>query len=455
MAPPNRPMPAALSQASSRIPASSWNSWARFLVPLLLSLLGSCKSYPQRTDAAFGDFRRGHFESALKKYSDPETTGTPFLQWSESGMVALAAGDWKQATELLGKATKVVEETERKALVSPESAGEVLLSWTINESFTAYEGEGYERVMLHATLAFAYLAQGLLEDARVELRQMDALLRAEEQLYAKDYKAGGLGHFLSAVGYELAGKPDEAYIDYKRMEATGVGAPLFAPALARLAQELHEQDDLELWKKRYDVDPQAQAGKASVVVIAGVGLGPYKKANTLTIPTGSGLLQWSVPSYETRPQPLPSVTLGVDAGHGAVESVVVEDVSRVVKENLDDRLAWLAAKSTVRAFLKRELSRELEKNNGIGGAIAGALFTLVTEQADLRAWQTLPNTWQAARVFLDPGLHELVLSAGGASAKLGTFELAAGETLFVFARTLDTEIHAYAIGGKSVTKATP
>jgi hypothetical protein len=47
------------------------------------------------------------------------------------------------------------------------------------------------------------------------------------------------------------------------------------------------------------------------------------------------------------------------------------------------------------------------------------------------------------------------LSAGSASAKLGSYELRAGETLFVFARTLDAQLHAYVIGGKAVTKGNP
>jgi len=428
--------------------------WARLGLPCLLLVLTGCRSYPARTEAAFNDYCRGHFDLALKEYSDPETTGAPFLQWSEAGMVALSAGEWKPAMECLTKAAKVVEETERKALVSPEAAGELLLTWTLNETFADYEGEGYERVMLHATLAFAYLAQGLLEDSRVELRQADALLTVEEQLYSKDYKACGLAHFLSAVGYEIDGKPDEAYIDYKRMEATGVGSDLYAPALARLAQVLDNKNDLELWRQRYNVEPQSQSGKASIVVIAGVGLGPFKAAITIPIPTGSGVLQWSVPQYVTRPQPLPAVRLQVDGG-GALESVVVEDVGRVSKENLEDRIAWLAVKSTVRAFLKRELTQQLSENSGDLGWLIGTLFTVATEQADLRAWQTLPNTWQAARAFVDPGIHELDLSAGSASAKLGTYKLEAGETLFVFARTLDEQLHAYVIGGQAATKGNP
>ena len=451
MAPPNCSMPTAAAQ-HRRPKTASWSLSAGLFV---LGMLASCAAYPQRTQAAFSDFRRGHFEQALKEYSKPETTGAPFLQWAESGMVALTAGDWKQATECLGKAAKVVEEHERKALLSPESMGETLTTWTLNETFTAYEGEGYERVMLHASLAFAYLAQGMLEDARVELRLSDQLLRAEQSLYAKEYNSGGLGNFLSAIAYELAGKPDEAYIDYKRMEATGVGPDLFAPALARLAQELDASDDLETWRAKYHVEPQKQAGKSSVVVIAGVGLGPFKKAITIPIPTPTGILQWSVPTYETRPQPVPNVVLDVDNAHGKVETVVVEDVAHVSKENLEDRIAWLAAKSTVRAFLKRELTRRLGDQNGGLGWIVGTLFTVATEQADLRAWQTLPNTWQAARVFLDPGKHELCLWAGPQCAKLGSYELQAGETLFVFARTLDERLQAYAIGGTQVEKGNP
>lgn len=451
MAHPIRTMPTA-DAADSRQKSGPRSRLASLL---LFGLLAGCAAYPQRTDKAFGDFRRGQFDQALKQYEKPETTGAPFLQWAESGMVALAWGDWKQATECLGKAAKVVEESERKALVSPESAGELLLTWTINESFSSYEGEGYERVMLHATLAFAYLAQGQLEDARVELRQADDLLHCEETLYAKEYNAGGLQHFLSAVAYELAGKPDDAYIDYKRMEATGVGPDLFAPALARLAQSLDEADDVERWQQRYHVEPQNQEGKASVVVVAGVGLGPFKKAITIPIPTGTGVLQWSVPTFETRPQPVPVLSLAIDGDRGKAETVVIEDVAHVAKENLEDRIAWLAAKSTVRAFLKRELTRELGEHEGDLGWVLGTLFTFATEQADLRAWQTLPNTWQAARVFLDPGIHELSLSAGPECAKLGSYELQAGETLFVFARTLDTRLYAYALGGKAVHKESP
>ena len=166
-------------------------------------------------------------------------------------------------------------------------------------------------------------------------------------------------------------------------------------------------------------------------------------------------MQWAVPSYVRRPQPIAALKLLEVRSGTRVESCLVEDLAAVAQENLDDRIGWLAAKSAVRAFLKRELTQHLAQNDNELGWLIGTLFTVATEQADLRAWQTLPNTWQAAHVFVEPGIHELDLSAGAANAKLGSYELQAGETLFVFARTLADGLHAYVIGGKAAAKGNP
>ena len=86
-----------------------------------------------------------------------------------------------------------------------------------------------------------------------------------------------------------------------------------------------------------------------------------------------------------------------------------------------------------------------------GGRILGDLFTLLTERADLRAWLTLPDSFQACRLFVPPGIRRFTLEAvGGESIDLGSYELEPGETLLVFARTLGTRLHAHVIGGRPV-----
>jgi hypothetical protein len=417
----------------------------------LLLLVSACASYPERTDTALRDFERGHMSNAIDAFQDVRTTGSEFLSGVEAGTVALAAGEWDVAIEQLGRAHYVVEDAERSALISPESLGDTLLSWTLNESQQTYYGEGFERVQLHVGLALAYLAKGDLEGARVEVRLSNQLLESEEKLYSKEYRAGGLGHLLSAITYELANEPDEAYIDYERMEQKGVGTEIAGRALVRLAKRLHRDDARDMWIEKYGDSAEMPASHASIVLVAAVGLGAYKREILLPIPTPDGLLQWAVPTYESHPQPISYLELRVQDSDPSVRTALLENVAQVAKENLDDRIAWLATKSAVRAVIKRELTQQLEEQAGGWGRLLGDLFTFVTERADLRCWRTLPDTWQAARAFLPAGKHEISVAAdSGQVATLGTFELEPGETMFVFVRTAGTQLHVHPIGGRRV-----
>ena len=423
---------------------------------LVLALgLASCATYPQRTAAALTRFQDGHFGSAQEAYADPETTGSEFLRRAEGGMVALTAGDWARAQDEFNGAARAVEAVEEQALLGPKNLGESLLAFTVSEGAAAYEGEGYERVQLHAALAMTYFAQGDLDGVWVEAQRANQLLEGEEKLYEKKYAAGGLGHFISALAYELLEQYDQAYIDYERMVDKGVGLDLAGKAMVRIGSQLRYTDTLPRLIERFGPPaelPGADAGGAdSVVVIAGVGLGPFKRETTLPVPTKGGILQWSVPGLQRRPQQVQGVVLR-SIGLGSVQSSVIEDVARVAEENLSDRLGWLAARSAVRAIMKRELTQSLASDHGIGGRIAGDLFMLVTERADLRAWQTLPDTWQAARLWVRPGVHDLALEAvGGQSQVLDTYQLEAGETMIVLARTLGGRVYAHPLGGLRVS----
>ena len=410
-----------------------------------------CASYTERTRTGLRAFQRGQLEKAREFFSDPDNTGSPFLSGAEAGCVALTLGDWDLAVEHLQAAVAEVAELEDRTLLTPDAAAEELTSWVLNDTSRAYLGEGFERVYLHGMLAMAYLARGDRNAVYVEKRRANALLEQEEKLYEKSYAAGGLGHFVSALAYELDGEPDQAYIDYRRMEEKGVGLQLAGRALVRLATQLRYTDEVGTWVERYGEDLEHPENAASVVVIAGVGLAPFKVQSSLTIPTGEGLWRMAVPGYSERPQPVGGVRLVLGANE-SVRTDVIEDVGHVAIENLEDRLAWTAARSAVRGFAKRELTDHLEEEHGLGGRLLGDIFTLVTEQADLRCWTTLPDTWQAARLFVPPGIHGLKLEAvGGERVTLGTFELEPGETMIVLARTVGTDLYAHAVGGRLVS----
>lgn len=425
-----------------------------------LALLAGCASYPSRTAGALGAFQRGHLEQALALYEDPDTTGTPFLAGAEAGMVALAMGEWRQAQEHLHLAAEASEEVLGRGTLEPGRLVESLASFGLNDTTQAYGGEGFERVTVHAALAMTYLALGELDGVWVEVQRANQLLEGEEELYEKEYRAGGFGHLISAVAYELFGELDQAAIDYERMVAKDVGTEIAGKALVRISSELGRKDELERWSERFGADAPRPEGAASVVVLAGVGLGGYKVEGSLAFPSGKNVFAMAVPSYQTRPQQVSelALTLADEPGGGeapGVRTAVVESVSTVAAENLSDRLALIAAKSIARGLAKRELADHLGDEYGEGARLVGNLFTILSERADLRSWQTLPDTWQAARLFVPPGVHTLELTAiGGERLRLGSFELEPGETMVVIARSVGPRLFAHPIGGRPVGDTT-
>jgi uncharacterized protein len=426
------------------------------LLTVLVAFLGSCASYTQKTVLPLRQFEEGDFDGATRVFSDSDVVGSPFLRGAEAGMVALAAGQWENAQHHFDAAAEAVRELEERALLGAEELGEGMAALLVSESSAAYRGEGYERVQLHAALALTYMARGNLDGVYVEARRANKLLENEEELYEKKYVAGGLGHFVSATTYELQGRYDEAFIDYRRMDEKGVGAEIAGRALLRIASRLRYEDHLPELRERFGDPVEVPSDAASIVVIAGVGLGPFKVEQTVALPTPSGLAQVSVPAFVARPQPVAALELQVDGG-APLRTSVIESVSTVARENLHDRMAWLALRSTLRGAAKLiatdVLTDELRKQHGEGAAalgwIAGSIFTAATERADTRAWVTLPDSWQAARLFIAPGEHELSLEAvGGEKLPLGRFRIEPGETVFVLARTLGTRLYPHTIGGE-------
>jgi hypothetical protein len=415
-----------------------------------LALLG-CASYPERTRAGLRDFQGGQFERALEVYADVERVGSAFLSGAEAGTVALTMGDWRAAVAHLSRAAEAVRDVEGRALAGPERLGELLTSWAFNDAARAYPGEGFERVYLHCSLAQAYMALGKIDDVYVESRLANQLLESEEGLYETKYEAGGWGHLLSAVTYELIGQRDQAFIDYQRMVQKGVGTSLAGKALVRLARELGRSDEAERLEEIHGPDLERPAGSASVVLLGAVGLGPYKVEAVLPVPTPDGVFQMAVPSYVARPSTVTGLRLVRLPSQDSVCTDVIESVTNVAKANLEDRLFWIAAKSAARGLLKRELTKQLEEEWDAAGRVVGDLFTILSERADLRAWMTLPDSYQACRLFVAPGSHGLRVEAlEGEAVDLGEFELDPGETMVIFVRTLGSRVHASVIGGKPI-----
>ncbi|MFT5733445.1 MAG: hypothetical protein ACI80K_002283 [Paracoccaceae bacterium] len=427
----------------------------RPLVLLLVCAASACQSYNQRIEAPLRDFERGDFLMAAEQFADPKITGSEFLSGVEAGTAAFVDGDFDAALAHLHTAELHARETEQRALLGGESLAEMLTTFFVNEGHASYVGEGYERAMLHAMLGLSYLALGRLDDVQVEARRIDDLITSEEELYGSSYGAGGMAHLLSAISYELQGEPSEAYIDYERMYDKGLAPELVGAALIRLSGQLSQPAGADRWVSEFGEREPVPLDWPSIVVLGGLGMGPAKHEHRIDIALPKGIFSWAVPVFGDGKTPTPGLELVFPDQNVRVGTSLVEHVAAVAKENLDDRIAWLATRSAVRGILKRELAIQLSKNDNEVIATIGAFLavaSLFTERADLRTWRTLPNRWVAARAFVPPDEPTEVILAerGGEEVRLGHFRLQPGETMFVFARSLQSGLVAHVIGGERV-----
>ncbi len=416
----------------------------------------SCASYNDKISGPLSAFERGDFATAQQGFSNPDTTGSAFLSGAEAGMAAFADGNFTDALGHFHQALAAYESIDDRGTLGINNLRESIATAVINDSQSAYDGEGYERVMLHAMLGMSYLAQGRAEDVLVEARRVDELLTTEEELYETEYGAGGIGHLLSALAYELMGKPGEAYIDYQRLADKGMGGGLVSGALLRLAESIGRHNDLEALVEEYGEEPEIPPDWPSVVVVAGLGMGPGKEETKITLPIKDGVFSMAVPKFSAGRAMTSALELRFPETETRVRTALVEDVSRVAKQNLDDRIALVAARSAARGLAKRQLADQMRDNkHGQALGLAADLFTIFSERADLRAWRTLPDQWTAARAFVAPNEPVAIQLAevGGAVVQLGTFNLVEGETMFILARALDSGLVAHVVGGELVAPA--
>ncbi len=400
-------------------------------------------------------FEQARFADAAVQFEKAAARESDFLAGAEAGLCWLAAGEWELAEQSLERAVGSIRSIEERGAIGVGAGADLAAGLLVNDAARTYLGEGFERLTVHNALALAYLARGDLQGLRVETKRSELVLDSEEDLYESDYAAGGLAHFLSATSYLLEEDLDDALIDFRRMVDRGAGLELAGPEALRIAQALGRQDLVRDLKTRFEPTPVPDHPEpAWVVLIAGVGYAPTKYETRLDWPTSAGVVSFAAPQYTPRYDT--GERIEVIAGSYGVQSAIVEDLDLVARENLKDRLGAVALRSAARNAGRLALRKTFEDDDQHAAAALVDLWSIFAERADLRSIWTLPANWQALRMAVPPGIHDIELrSTQGASGSLGRYELLPGETLFILARTIGPSIHAHPVGGLRLDPTVP
>lgn len=390
-----------------------------------------------------------------------------------AGDLRASAGSFEAAKALLDEFTKL-------------SLREQSLSLVVNDASRAYEGQPFERILLHVFAALNYLELGDLDGARVEALQLDVRLQGLDEQDAHMRAQSAFARYLTGLIYEARGERADAMIAYRKaydayLARAGEGAAegadgssaaagdeaarRWVPAplrqdLLRLTEALGLRDEHRRYARAFGVPvapaaPAAPTGPAGptgelgeVVFVFHNGLVPglREQAATVLDPASGHFVRLALPALAARPPPVASAVLAT--GSIREPAVVVEDVAALARRSLDARLPGMTARLLARQVVKRQVSRQATKaannpnNSGeqLGGALLALgveLTNLLTERADTRSWATLPANIQLVRLPLPPGRYALQIdyldayNQVVATRNLPAIDLAAGRKVFL------------------------
>ena len=389
-------------------------------------------------------------ETSQKQYG----ANAQLLYLLDSAMVALQCREYNLMQERLHAAEDLAEKLWTES-ISRQAASIVSSDYVLK-----YEGEDYERVMMHIVSALGYLQSGQLDEALVEVRRLNTLLNTYVDQYKAEqlYKADAFGRYLSGLLREADGDVDGAYIDYaKAVEAYQGQADIYpfgmphyllkdfftaAEKADRMADALGlVPDGPEKPKGLKSADHPSAEKSGRVVLIVFAGEGPQKVQGTVVVPTPRGPISVAFPQVEVMDNDCVYGKLLLAKGAEQVGAEVqrVSNINRIALKSLEQKKGRIIAKTIARTVSKQVVieglaSTQSRRDRGAVTAILNIVNTLALEKADIRCWRTLPGNIYLARVDVTPGIYDGQLRwCNDQMIMLGPVAVDAGQTRFLFA----------------------
>jgi hypothetical protein len=340
--------------------------------------------------------------------------------------------------------------------------------FVVSETVQAYEGEDFEKVLVYLYTAMNNINLGKTQDAVVEARRADELLKKMLVHYEKEgevgtlYKQDAFMLWLVGLFYEMTGAPNDAFLAYKASMKSykedyatyGSSVPRFlGEDLVRTAKMVGFNDEVKQFSGETGASGETfeklKQGMAEVIVIYGAGEAPSKEEFFIdgAMPDGY-VMRIALPKFVA--VPYSGTCAKVRANGQEVETEVAEPISQMVLKNFEHRLPAIQLRAIARATVKYVATKTAEAavGGGDGGSagrqLAGALVGLAgnvasaaSEAADLRSWTTLPASVNVARMWLPAGQHTIDVDYCNINrSEKRTVDLKAGQRQIISVRNL-------------------
>jgi hypothetical protein len=384
---------------------------AIFLLFLLLCgyapVCSAAGLYTEEAGLFIAELRNDNLEAALayadsfvgRTLSSGSEKQNKYLALLERGKVALVAGRYDQCITDMQEAERRFLTIEGTISLT-EGFGSLLTDDTAQE----YEAEMHEKIMISPYLVLAYIARGDFAGAVVErnrtISKINQYIEASPE--ERGYLENPFARLVSAVIYEMENKPDDAKIEYKKMQ---------------------REDEVVRLENR-------KAASTDLIILIDTGLAPHKYqmkwgplpiiVNETTIHLG-----FAYAAYEPTISAVTQTNVEIDgnAAGGArllydLESTILAQYEKNKPALISKLITRMTAKAATQVSAHAAADR-VAKDNPLVGFILKSLVTvagavwMAVEKADLRSWLTLPGKINYLRINdLTAGEHIIKIDYG-------------------------------------------
>ena len=348
------------------------------------------------------------------------------LYWQELARVHQLQGQYEKSVLLFKKVIAEYKKQTDKAFVSAGKLGTELISTVGNEKNIPYLDSAFERVLVHYYQALNYLLLQDLTAANVEIRNA-ALIQRQIELSQGEISAPYQAK-AKQNGFDLGDAKDNRFIK-QNQQLTGNHDYHNLNAFIYLFSGLlwQAQGDLNAAKvdfaKAQGINPsvadllpsQLEQNQGRLVVIFEQGFVAMKSAFELSLPNlqFDWLISIALPYYAAEKWPTEkALSISIDSLQGNVygqNTRPITIVSALAAEQLQQNYPVLIMRQALRVMAKKQLQEELSQASPLAG-VAANIYSVISEQADLRSWSTLPHSLQFRQFFLPQGPYSLGLN---------------------------------------------
>lgn len=435
----------------------------------IVLLLSSCATYNQRIASYYGHVQSGNYGAANKDLDRNKLLKkdrNQLLYFLEKGKIYHLLRRPDSSNLYFNRADNYIE-------LARTSAKDAVVGTLVNPMMEKYKGEDFEKFMIHYYKALNYLYLGQKDDALVEARRISLQTQEQSDKFSDKinrYSKDAFSMMLQGIIYEAGGDVNNAFIAYRNAAEVYMKSPNGVYYEVSIPKQLQQdvirtaylngfQSEQDRFERMFNM--KYQSGKTSdggeLILFWENGFAPIKAQQEFffslardhvgfyfTDPSGQEHIPFvgaigtnnvdlkdlrtfrvAFPKYVARPLYYNSASVLVNQNEVQLEKV--EDINELAFATLRQRFLSEMGTTLSRLAVKKIAEYSVRGNgkDNLNSTIADAiqLYTLLSEKADTRNWQTLPAAIYYTRIPLNKGANEIQLKTRNMSGKEDIFKI--------------------------------